>query len=314
MPFDAVTLANVEEALTEVFNYHDQLDNFLIRAGVQRTHLDQVRSQAEQRAKQSARVYQRAPKRFVAQELVNILSGQGAEGDRVMADIVSSLVRGTFPEASPNGTAAVERLKAQSTSDRAEKESRRAAEAAAVQAQERAAERVREEDYRQTQKNRDLLHDRFTGLMAEANAHSRGYLFESFLGELFALEKLAPRAAFKILGEQIDGTFAWRNRTYLVEAKWTKEPVAGAEFGAFAYKIDGKTADTRGVFISVNGYSPQAILGLNHKGALKFVCLDGAHIVRSLMPGQSLSKILTDVWRHADETGEAYLDAGRLGV
>jgi hypothetical protein len=72
----------------------------------------------------------------------------------------------------------------------------------------------------------------------------RGYAFERFLNELFEFEGLSPRGSFRIMGEQIDGSFAWANRTYLVEAKWVTEPVAGAEFGAFMYKIAGKTADT----------------------------------------------------------------------
>ena len=95
-----------------------------------------------------------------------------------------------------------------------------------------------------------------------------------------SFEGLSPRGSFKIVGEQIDGSFAWLSRTHLVEAKWVKEPVAGAEFGAFLYKVQGKTADTRGLFVSVNGYSPQAIMGLNSKGELRFVCIDGTHLLR----------------------------------
>ncbi|WP_066522205.1 hypothetical protein [Sphingobium cloacae] len=83
--------------------------------------------------------------------------------------------------------------------------------------------------------------------------------------------------------------------------------MAGADFGAFNYKIEGKSADTRGLFVSVNGYSPEAIQGMNGKGALKFVCIDGAHIMRALLTDGGLPAILERVWRHADETGEAYL-------
>jgi hypothetical protein len=114
------------------------------------------------------------------------------------------------------------------------------------------------------------------------------------------------------VGEQIDGSFSWRGRTYLTEAKWVKEPVAGAEFGAFIYKIEGKTADTRGLYISINGYSPTALVGLKGKGALRFVCIDGAHIVRAFGVGQSFQALLDAIWRRADETGQAYLPVSEM--
>jgi len=143
--------------------------------------------------------------------------------------------------------------------------------------------------------------------MSEGNAQTRGYLLETFLTDLFENEGLEPRGSFKLKSEQIDGSFLWRTGTSLMEAKWVKEPVAGADFGAFNYKIEGKSVDTRGLFISINGYSPEAIKGMNAKGALKFVCIDGAHLVRALLTDEGLTAVLEKVWRHADETGEAYL-------
>lgn len=312
MPFDAQTLALVENALSECFNYHNQLDTFLARAGVPQTVVDQARGHAERRAREARREYSRAPKRFVAQEILKLLSERGTEGDRELAATITSLVRGAFPDATATATAAIDALRLKVGSDREERERQRKEREADEQEKLRKAERTREVTRSKIQKERDDLYERFLGLMAEGNTQARGYLFEAFLNDLFAFEKLAPRGSFKIVGEQIDGSFVWRNRTYLVEAKWVKDAIAGAEFGAFAYKIEGKTADTRGLYVSVNGYSPQAIVGLNGKGALKFVCADGAHLVRALSAGQTLAQVLERVWRHADETGEAYLDVGRF--
>jgi hypothetical protein len=55
-----------------------------------------------------------------------------------------------------------------------------------------------------------------TGLAPQA----RGLRFEGFLNELFAGFGLAPRGAFRLVGEQIDGSFRLHGQTYLVEAKW----------------------------------------------------------------------------------------------
>lgn len=313
MPFDAATLSNLEDALSDCFGYHDQLDAFVLRSGVTKAQLDQARQQADARAKQSTRkTYDRGPKRFVVQALLSLLSGLGDEGDRTVAALITGIMRAPLDAATPNATAAIERLKAQTDVDRKEKDRLRAEREAVEQAKEREIDRQKRDAYLNSQKSRDALVARFVGLVSEENAQSRGYLFETFLNDLFSFEGLAPRASFKIVGEQIDGSFAWRGRTYLVEAKWVKDPIAGAEFGAFAYKLEGKTADTRGLYISVNGYSQPAIKGLEGKGALKFVCIDGAHVMRALSTGQTLVGILETVWRHVDETGAAYLATSKF--
>lgn len=86
-----------------------------------------------------------------------------------------------------------------------------------------------------------------------------------------------------------------------------KDWIAGAEFGAFIYKVSGKSADTRGLYISINGYSEQALQGLQMKGELRFVCIDGSHLLRALASGGGFSKLLNIVWRYASETGHPYL-------
>lgn len=60
--------------------------------------------------------------------------------------------------------------------------------------------------------------------------------------------------------------------------------------------------------LHVTGYSEQAITALNGKGALRFVCIDEVHLMRSF--DTRLAILLKTVWRHADETGEAYLLVG----
>jgi hypothetical protein len=307
MPFDPSILSTLEDALSDCFQYHNQLDNLLMRTGISQAQLQVIRQKAEARASQAQRQYSRAPKRYIVQETLNLLASLGSTGDPFVASLITAVTKGVFPEAGAKANEAIEILKARAQADRVEKDQQRKIDDEDRRQRENEANRKWETTYLKAQKAKDDLKDRFITLMREENAQSRGYLFETFLNDLFEAEQLAPRASFRINNEQIDGSFSWQGKTYLVEAKWVQQQVAGAEFGAFDYKMSGRTLDTRGVFISVNGYSPAAIQGLNSKGALRFVCLDGAHISRSLEPGQSLSKLLSTVWRHADETGEAYL-------
>lgn len=163
-----------------------------------------------------------------------------------------------------------------------------------------------------TQRAREQLCTQLNELRKLSNPQQRGYELEAFLNELFAIEGLRPRGPFRIEGEQIDGSFVWRNHTHLVEAKWTKLQAAGAELGAFGFKLDGKTADTRGLFVSVDGYSSDGLAALRTKGSLKFVCLDGEHLAAAVKPSGCLMSILDQVWRHADETGEPYISSSKL--
>jgi hypothetical protein len=311
MAFDAGTIALVEDALSECFKYHSALDSFLSRSGVGAGLIAQARSRAERRTAEVGR-YSKAPKRIVVQEVLSGITALGSGQDQVIAALITALSKGDFKDANPEGLEAIDRLKRLAEADREELVQRRQAEREQHQRSKRAAEQAREAQRAERQASRDALKDRFTVLMSESNAQRRGYFLETFLNDLFEFEGLDPRGSFRLVGEQIDGSFAWRTRTCLVEAKWVKDPVAGAEFGAFNYKIEGKTADTRGLYISINGYSSEAIEGMKLKGALKFVCIDGAHIMRALVSSDGLAPILERVWRHADETGESYLTVNRL--
>lgn len=311
MSFDAATLALVEDALSEAFKYHSGLDTFLRRSGVGEPLLKSARAAAEARTAQTGR-FSKAPKRFVAQQVLTDIGALGTNGDAIIASIVTGLVKSKFADATPTASTAINELKAKIEVDRKEREQTRETENERKRKSIRSAELAREAARDAKQSQRDVLRDRFISLMEEGNAQRRGYLLETFLNDLFEYEGLEPRGSFKLVGEQIDGSFMWRARTCLVEAKWVKEPVAGADFGAFGYKIEGKTADTRGLYISINGYSTEAIRGMNAKGALKFVCIDGAHIMRALVTYDGLKPILERVWRHADETGESFLPVTKL--
>jgi hypothetical protein len=61
----------------------------------------------------------------------------------------------------------------------------------------------------------------------------RGYAFERFLKRLFDAHGLAGRASFRLIGEQIDGSFELSGATYLLEAKWTNLQVGATELRAF---------------------------------------------------------------------------------
>lgn len=309
MPFGAHILGSLEDALSEGFAYHSQLNSFFLRSGIRQEVIDKVRQRSELRRLASSRGWSQAPKRFVVQEMLRYLGAPESQSDVLIANLITGVCRSNLPFATEKAKEAVETLKRHQQTDREEKE-------AAARAQERERRKREEEagERRATavQLSKEKLKNDFLALYGQADPQARGYALESFLSEVFELEGLKLRTAFKLIGEQIDGSFLWNGQTHLVEARWVKEPVAGNGFSSLIYKIGGKTANTRGLFVSVNGYSPEAVRGLAGKGELRFVCIDGAHLMRCLTPGFSLQALLHEVWRHADETGEPYLPPTRM--
>lgn len=77
----------------------------------------------------------------------------------------------------------------------------------------------------------------------------RGYAFEKYLYELFAAYALEPRGSFKIIGEQIDGSFVLCNSVYLLEAKWTTMQANKASLVVFNEKVLSKSGFTRGLYL-----------------------------------------------------------------
>jgi len=88
---------------------------------------------------------------------------------------------------------------------------------------------------------------------------SRGFAFEKYLEKFFGINGLQPRGSFKLVGEQIDGSFILHNDVYLLEAKWTSKPIDKANLVVFNEKVSSKSGWTRGLYISYSGYSEEAL-------------------------------------------------------
>lgn len=87
----------------------------------------------------------------------------------------------------------------------------------------------------------------------------RGYAFEKFLKELFDVCGLSGRASFRLVGEQIDGSFELMGETYLLEAKWTNQQIDASDLRAFNAKVEDKASWSRGLFISNSGFTEDGL-------------------------------------------------------
>lgn len=147
------------------------------------------------------------------------------------------------------------------------------------------------------------LHDALIALSPLA-PQPRGYEFEKFLTRLFNSFGLNARGSFRLVGEQIDGSFELNGHTYLVEARWQNQQTAVKDLHGFHGKIGEKAAWTRGLFVSYIGFSQD---GLTAFGRSKnIICMDGLDLSEALTRELPLDVVLERKVRNAAETGQAF--------
>jgi len=142
----------------------------------------------------------------------------------------------------------------------------------------------------------------FLGTMA---AQARGFAFEKYLKQLFDAFDLEARSAFRIVGEQIDGSFLLGDETYLLEAKWQNEQTGIGDLHAFHGKLDQKAAWARGLFVSYSGFSDQGLQAFGR--GKRVICLDGADLAEAFTRALGLPDVLNRKVRRAAETGAAFV-------
>lgn len=80
------------------------------------------------------------------------------------------------------------------------------------------------------------------------------------------------------MGEQIDGSIKYDGEHYIIEAKWHDKWSASDSLYQFAAKVEGKMYG-RGLFISVNGFSPDSVQALTTGKVLRTILVDGGDLV-----------------------------------
>lgn len=140
----------------------------------------------------------------------------------------------------------------------------------------------------------------------------RGYEFEKFLKELFDAYDLSARASFRLIGEQIDGSFVVHNDTYLLEAKWQNTPTGVADLHTFEGKLREKASWSRGLFVSSSGFSSDGLQAFGR--GKRTICIDGFDISEMLRRRLSFVKVIEAKVRRAAETGYPFVSVRDLFV
>jgi hypothetical protein len=139
----------------------------------------------------------------------------------------------------------------------------------------------------------------------DLDPQQRGYEFERFLKDLFDINGLSGRSSFRLVGEQIDGSFELSGETYLLEAKWKALLTGVADLRAFNGKVEEKTAWTRGLFVSHTGFSEDGLAAFGR--GKRIVCTDGLDLYDTLDRGLAFGDVVAKKVRRAAETGKIFV-------
>ena len=130
---------------------------------------------------------------------------------------------------------------------------------------------------------------------------------EGLFNSLFSEFKLKPRSPFRLVGEQIDGSFQLESHTYLLEAKWQNESVGNSELLIFHGKVEGKAKWSRGMFISYSGYSPTGLTAFERGRSISIIGFTGQDLFCVFDREISLQRAIELKARRAAESGQFHV-------
>lgn len=144
------------------------------------------------------------------------------------------------------------------------------------------------------------------------HAQKRGFAFEKFLNDMFQHAKVEVYKAYKLVGEQIDGSFKYEGENYICEAKWQDETAVTNQLYTFAGKILSNTMYPRGAFFSVNGFAPSAVEMISMHKSPNLVLVDGSDLMCVLEELITLPELLSEKIRYAQTRACIYVSASEI--
>jgi hypothetical protein len=136
-------------------------------------------------------------------------------------------------------------------------------------------------------------------------SQKRGFAFESFLKNLFDAYGMTPSGSFRLVGEQIDGSFVLSDQPYLLEARWQNAKTDAADLRAFNAKAEDKADWTRALFLSQGGFTDEGLTAFGR--GKRLICMDGLDLFDTLRRGLHLQDVLLAKVRRAGENGTPFV-------
>ncbi|WP_423855711.1 restriction endonuclease [Acinetobacter guillouiae] len=164
---------------------------------------------------------------------------------------------------------------------------------------------------RKFETDREALQDELLDISKDIGTQKAGYDFESWFYKLLDYAEIINRRPYKIDGRQIDGSLTLDGTTYLVELKFTKNQSSAEAIDSFKAKVDKMADNTMGIFVSMSGYSRQAIKEASGRKTT-LILLESSHLFLFLQGITSFEDIIRRCRRHVSQTAEALLTVDKF--
>lgn len=168
-------------------------------------------------------------------------------------------------------------------------------------------EQIEKERQRSKRTLEDLKNLHIQLLQGTLPIQNRGYELEKILLDLSKLSGLEVTDPFRVKGEQIDGAIKYDGEHYIVEAKWQDKESSNEPVYQFAGKVEGKMYG-RGIFVSINGFSPNVVESLISGKAIRTIFVDGGDIMFVLEGYLSFDQMIDRKVKAAQTKGLIYVD------
>ncbi|MEV5720579.1 restriction endonuclease [Amycolatopsis mediterranei] len=140
---------------------------------------------------------------------------------------------------------------------------------------------------------------------------SRGQRFNTMIAELLRCWDIQATANVRAAGE-VDVAFAIDGVRFVVEAKWERTKADTGRVAKLQKRVRQRLSGTYGVFLSVSGYTPEALADVADGDRLEVLLLSSEHweaMLGGLVPPQELFNLVRD---RASFYGEPYTPLSRL--
>jgi hypothetical protein len=125
---------------------------------------------------------------------------------------------------------------------------------------------------------------------------SRGRRFNEVIAAMLRCWGIEAQVSVRSAGE-IDVAFAVGGQRYVLEAKWERPKADTGEVAKLQRRVEQRFQGTVGLFLSMAGYSPEALDEVRRGGRLEVLLLDREHfeaMLSGLVPPQELLKLVHD--------------------
>lgn len=144
--------------------------------------------------------------------------------------------------------------------------------------------------------------------MAETN--ERGTCFEKFMNEVFEYYCQRSEGPFRRVGEQLDGLFVFDNHPYYVEIRWKKKKATAGDVSVLRDRAKaGFGGDTKALFLSFEGFSPECLADLEGRTDERVILMDGSDLMVVLQGEMAFDVLLAEKQLHLSRTRRPYVSA-----